>query len=199
MLVREVKTIRVKRKEEHLKLARLAPQSNQHSLLGDVHLLPSSLTEYSLNEIDLSVSINGKLLKAPIIINAMTGGCQEAEVINYRLAKLAAALGLGMAIGSQHAALENPHLQSTYQAAREANPEGLIWGNLSHRATAEQAQQAVKMVDADGLQIHLNQAQELAMPEGERVFAGLKENLQAVCSSLSVPVVGKQTGNGLMR
>lgn len=192
-------TIRVKRKIEHLQLARGASQDNQNSLLGDINLIPCSLGDLSMEDIDLGVNIGGRYLEVPIIINAMTGGCKEAAAINQRLASLAAATGLGMAVGSQRAGLDDPTLLKSYQVVREVNPQGLIWANLSALATTEEAVQAINMIAADGIQLHLNQAQELAMPEGERSFFGLENNLRTMVQQLSVPIIPKQVGNGMAR
>lgn len=127
----------------------------------------------------------------------MTGGYPEAGEINRRLAQLAAANGLGMAVGSQHAGLENPSLQPSYEVVRKVNPDGLIWANLSARASAKEARQAVDMIAADGIQLHLNLAQELAMLEGDRDFSQVSTNLWELVHELKVPVIAKETGNGI--
>src|SRR5699024_5418615 len=59
------------------------------------------------------------------------------------------------------------------------------------------AKYAVDMIGANGLQIHLNPAHELAMDEGDRDFRGIKKNIEAVVEALDVPVMVKEVGFGL--
>lgn len=53
------------------------------------------------------------------------------------------------------------------------------------------------MLEADALQIHLNPAQELIMPEGDRDFKGLFANMQRILDKCPVPVIVKETGCGM--
>lgn len=180
-----------------MELARQSSADNRQTLLKDITLVPCCLSELALEDIDLSTIIGESRLENPIIINAMTGGCQEAEVINQRLAQLAAQCGLGMAVGSQRAGLEDPELISSYSIVRATNPEGLIWANLDAGSSINEVQQAISMIDADGIQMHLNQAQELAMPEGERDFRCIGKSLEVVARQVTVPVIAKVVGSGI--
>lgn len=49
---------------------------------------------------------------------------------------------------------------------------------------------------ADALQIHLNVAQEAAMPEGDRDFIWL-DRMKAIKDAVDVPIIVKEVGNGL--
>src|SRR3990172_5327126 len=69
--------------------------------------LHNALPELNLEEVDTSVQIFGKKLKAPILISSMTGGSKEATQINQRLAEAAQASGVAMGLGSQRAAIED--------------------------------------------------------------------------------------------
>ena len=80
---------------------------------------------------------------------------------------------------------------------REEYPDGVIFANTSALATPEEALEAVKMIEADALQIHLNPAQELIMPEGDREFKGLFANMQRILDKCCVPVIVKETGCGM--
>jgi len=64
------------------------------------------LPEFALKDVETSTSFFGKILRAPIVIGAMTGGIAEATKINARLAEAAEHFGLAMIVGSQRAALE---------------------------------------------------------------------------------------------
>lgn len=153
----------------------------------------------SLDEIDTTCSFMGKKLAAPLLINAITGGHPEVAGINRSLARAARRTGVAMAVGSQTAGLEDAGLKYTYMAAREENPDGVLLANLSAGAPPEQAAAAVAMIAADGLQLHLNLPQELAMLEGNRDFRGIAANIKAVAASVSVPVIVKEVGFGLSR
>jgi len=186
------------RKIEHIKFA-LELQEEGDSGFGDVHLVHCALPEVHLREIDLSCEIFGKGLAAPIIINAITGGSLEVTGLNRSLARVAAQLNLGMAVGSQTAALRDKGLVKSYTVVREENPDGLILANIGCHLGPEEGMRAVEMIGADALQVHINVPQELAMPEGERDFRGWKDKLVTMVSALEVPVVAKEVGFGLSR
>ena len=57
-------------------------------------------------------------------------------------------------------------------------------------------QQAVDMIQADALILHLNALQEAVQAEGQTQFAGLLKKIEIVCRSLSVPVIAKEVGWG---
>src|SRR5688500_11996049 len=65
-----------------------------------------ALPELSLDEIDLSTSLCGKPLKAPLMIAPMTGGVERAWELNKRLAMAAEKHGLAMGVGSQRVGVE---------------------------------------------------------------------------------------------
>ena len=119
--------------------------------------------------------------------------------INRSLARVARQAGVAMAVGSQRAALDDPGVRETFAVVREENPGGLVLANLNAGCTLDEAREAVAMVHADGLQLYLNAAQELAMDEGEADFRGVLERVGQVVRGLEVPVVVKEVGFGLDR
>ncbi|MBK18254.1 MAG: type 2 isopentenyl-diphosphate Delta-isomerase [Rhodospirillaceae bacterium] len=160
-----------------------------------------AMPELDLDRIDLSTSVFGKNLQAPILISSMTGGAEEAGQINLRLAECAQELGLALGIGSQRAAIERPELSATYRV-RHVAPDILLFANigavqLNYGYGIDQACRAVEMIDADALFIHLNPLQEAVQPEGDRNWSGLLEKLEILVAQIDVPVVVKEIGNGL--
>jgi isopentenyl-diphosphate delta-isomerase len=155
--------------------------------------------ELNLDDIDLGCRFLGKKLSGPIVINAMTGGTGEAKIINRQLALLAARYGLAMAVGSQTVALDDEQLTESFTIARETNPHGVLIANVSANCPVEKALQAVQMIDADGLQLHFNLPQELAMSEGDRNFKGLLDNVSQIAERCPVPVIAKEVGFGFAR
>ncbi|MFB4163435.1 type 2 isopentenyl-diphosphate Delta-isomerase [Alteribacillus sp. JSM 102045] len=188
---------RAERKKDHINYA-LTSSFEKRNSFDDVHFVHNSLPETSVFQVDPSVSIGELSLSSPIIINAMTGGGgKETERINENLAAAARDTGAAMAVGSQMAAIKDPEEKRTYKAVRKANKKGIIFANLGSELTLNQAQQAVDMIEADALQIHLNVIQELVMPEGDREFKGALEKIADIASFLHVPVIVKEVGFGL--
>lgn len=162
-----------------------------------ISLIQDSVPELDLDEIDLGISFLGKQLQYPILINALTGGTEQAGMINRQLAGLARKHGIAMAVGSQTIALEEPGLRDSFTVVREMNPDGVVLANISANRPVENALEAVQMIQADALQLHLNIPQELAMSEGDRKFKGILDNIKQIVQASPVPVIAKEVGFGL--
>ena len=186
------------RKMDHVHYALKFGQSGKQGL-ADIEFVPNCIPEVSMHSIDLRTKLGGIALQHPIIINAMTGGSPETEDINRELAIVAREKKLAMAVGSQMSAIRNKDVISSYQVVRRMNPHGVLFANLGSEATLEQAKHAVEMIGADALQIHLNVMQELIMPEGDRDFRGMLDRIAAIVEGVSVPVIIKEVGFGIMR
>lgn len=159
-----------------------------------------ALPEINLEDVDLSLEIFGKRLRAPILISSMTGGTQEAAKINQNLAVAAQEAGLAMGVGSQRAAIEQPQLAPTFQLRKYA-PEILLFANLgavqlNYGYGIQECRRAVDMIEADALILHLNALQEAVQPEGDTRFSGLSKKIEAICRNLEVPVIAKEVGWG---
>lgn len=152
-----------------------------------------------MEDIELSICFMEKRLKYPVLINALTGGTEQAKKINRNLAHLAQKYGIAMAVGSQTIALEEPGLRDSFTVVREMNPDGLILANVSANSPVKDALEAVKMISADGLQLHFNVPQELAMSEGDRDFKGMLDNVKRIVDASPVSVVAKEVGFGFSR
>ena len=61
----------------------------------------AALPELAVSDVDLGVEFAGVKLKAPLVMAAMTGGVDRADIINRELAQVAEELGIGFAYGSQ--------------------------------------------------------------------------------------------------
>lgn len=160
-----------------------------------------ALPELSLDAVDLSVSLFGKELRAPLLISSMTGGTAAAREINLRLAEAAQELGIAMGLGSQRAAIEREDLADTYRV-RAVAPDILLFANmgavqLNYGYGVDEARRAVEMIEADALFLHLNPLQEAVQAEGDRDWRGLLGRLEALIPAVGVPVVVKEVGNGI--
>lgn len=200
----------VRRKRQHMEIATSeSAQGTADPGWNDVHLIPSSVPEVSLTDLDLETFFLGHRLRAPLVISSMTGGHQAALEINRALAGAAEELGMAIGVGSQRAALVDPSLEPTYAVVRETAPGALVVANLgvcqlvgqgsTPALTAEQVERAVEMIGAQVLAIHLNVVEELIQTEGDRHTSGLAGALAELVERVSVPVLAKETGAGMSR
>lgn len=189
--------MRQSRKMDHLKYCLELPDGPSSNHFGDVSLIHNCLPNINWQD----VSLNGSVCKIdfhhPIIINAITGGAEDVTAVNGSLAELAARTNSIMAVGSQYAAFECFETRNSFQIVRKKNPNGVIWANLGAHVQPEQAIEAVDMLNAQALQIHLNTAQELIMREGDRQFFGYLKNIESIISRVQVPVIVKEVGCGI--
>lgn len=187
-----------RRKDDHVRFALRQHESEGGNAFDDLRFIHHGLHGVSLSTIDTSTTVCGRHWTLPLYINAMTGGSERTGVINGSLSRVARATGLAMASGSQHAALRDPSLQHTFTVIRE-HTSGFVFANVGPTVTPAQAVQAVRMLRADALQIHINLAQEIVMPEGDRDFSAWPERIRAIATAVQVPVVVKEVGFGMSR
>ncbi|RXT14042.1 type 2 isopentenyl-diphosphate Delta-isomerase [Ammoniphilus sp. CFH 90114] len=187
---------RTSRKNDHIKYAIQTGQSGHHGF-ADVKFVHNCIPQTSVSDISMDTTFGGLQLSSPIVINAMTGGASETFEINRKLARLAKVSNLAMAVGSQMAAIKDPSVRDSYTIVREENPDGIILANLGAEATPDQALEAIEMIAADGLQIHLNIMQELIMPEGDRDFRGVLTRIEKIVRAVNCPVIVKEVGFGM--
>jgi isopentenyl-diphosphate delta-isomerase len=189
------------RKSDHIRInLEQDVQSSLTSGLERYHFIHRALPEINLKDVDTTADLFGKTLSAPILISSMTGGTREAFEINQVLATAAQQTRIAMGVGSQRIALEQPELASTFQV-RNIAPDALLFANLgaiqlNYDYGLAECQRAVDMLEADALVLHINPLQEALQVEGNTNFAGLLKQIEAVCRSLSVPVIVKEVGWG---
>ncbi len=191
------------RKEDHLRIC-LDENVQARAIetgFQDIHLIHRALPEIAIDDVNLSTTLFDHTLSAPIIIEAMTGGVKRAFDINAALAEAAEALGLAMGVGSQRAAIEDPRMAYTFTIVRKRAPHAFLIANIGASQlmeyTADDIRTALDMIEADALAVHFNPLQEAIQPEGDPQYDGLVDKVKEVASSLSIPLIAKETGAGI--
>lgn len=192
------------RKRSHLDLCETGPVefTGKTTLLEQVDLVHDALPDIAVDEVDVGTTLLGKRLRAPLLITGMTGGTDEAAAINQSLARVAEEHGIAFGLGSQRAMHRQPDLGYTF-AVREHAPTTLVLSNLgvvqAGAMSSAEIMALVQAVGADAVCIHLNPAQELVQPGGDRDFRGGLDTFRRLVRELPVPVVAKETGCGVSR
>ncbi|MBN0988727.1 type 2 isopentenyl-diphosphate Delta-isomerase [Amphritea pacifica] len=191
------------RKIEHIRAIENDPRTDRDGRFFDqIQLCHRGLPELALDQIDPSVEFLGKKLSFPLLISSMTGGDHALiKTINRNLAEAAERTGVALAVGSQRVMFTQPAARDSFDLRAYA-PNTVLLGNigavqLNYGFSLEQCQQAVDLLQADGLYLHLNPLQEAVQPEGDTDFFGLQEKIAAVAAGLSQPVLLKEVGAGL--
>ena len=190
------------RKADHIKInLEKDVRSALTTGLENYHFTHEALPELDLEQVDPSLKLFDKELAAPILISSMTGGTEEAETINLRLAETAYVMRVAMGVGSQRAAIEHPEQAKTFQVRRVA-PDILLFANIgavqfNYGYGVDQCRRAVEMIEANALYLHLNPLQEAVQAGGDTNFAGIAKKIEEVCRKLEVPVIAKEVGWGI--
>ncbi len=190
-----------KRKSDHLSInLERDVRSGLSAGFEQFRFMHEALPELDLSDLDTGVEFFGRSLNAPILISSMTGGTADAEPINRALAEAAQATRIAMGVGSQRVALESPELNESFKIRKYA-PDILLFANLgavqlNYGYDLTQCQEAVAMIEADALILHLNALQEALQPEGDTRFKGLLAKIEGICRQIDVPVIAKEVGWG---
>lgn len=189
------------RKLDHLRICCDEMVETGDAGFADVLLVHNALPECDMDRISTGTRFLGHPFGAPLVIAAMTGGHPEATRINARLGAAAERFGLGIGVGSQRAALEDPAQVESFRVVRDNAPSAFVIANLGavqlRDRGADWADRAVEMIGADALAIHLNFLQEAIQPEGDRDATGCLEAIERLCREAPYPVIVKETGNGI--
>ena len=192
------------RKAEHISICLDEKAQARKATTGfeDVQFVHRALPEVDKAKIDVSTTVFGHKFSAPLIVGAMTGGTAEATRINAAIAEAVETLQLGMGVGSQRAAIENPKLAETFSVARKKAPNAFLIANIGgiqlvHGYGVKEVKQAVEMIDADAVAVHLNALHEAVQPEGQTSFRGVLAKICEVAGEIDKPVIVKETGAGI--
>jgi isopentenyl-diphosphate delta-isomerase len=171
--------------------------------LAQYDFLNEALPELALATLDLTATLAGKPLRAPLMIAPMTGGTARGLELNRRLAAVAEEFGLAFGVGSQRIALEREDC-AAYFRVRDVAPTVPLFANfgaaqLARGYDAGAARRAVAMIGADALFVHFNAMQE-AVKGGDLDFRDVARNLACLCRELAadgIPVFAREVCFGL--
>jgi isopentenyl-diphosphate delta-isomerase len=192
------------RKRDHIALCHTGPVGleGDAGLWGEVELVHDALPELGLQEVDLSASLFGRGLSAPVLVTGMTGGPEEAGEINRAVARVCERLGVAFGVGSQRVITRDAQSLSTFLVRREA-PSVPILANIGVNQLRDlgvrRVLELVEAIEADGLAVHLNPAMELAQGDrdADRDFRGGYAAIAEVTEALGGRVMVKECGCGL--
>lgn len=189
-----------KRKRDHVDICLRKEVHAGETGLDGFRLLHRAVPELDMEKIDLSTRFLGHRFALPFIVTAITGGYPQGRKINANIAEACESLGVGMGVGSQRAALEDPIVAKTYSIARQKAPSAFLISNIGAvqllEYSLDEIASLVEMIDGNALAVHFNALQEAVQPEGDTNFKGVLKKLERVSRSLKVPVIAKETGAG---
>jgi len=188
-----------RRKDDHVRLA-----SEQHAEPRPHdfdHVRPMNHPLAAGDRSRVSLRTTGRVLDwpVPLYINGMTGGTEFTATINRALALAARETGVPIASGSTGILHRDPAAIPSFRVLRDLNPDGFVLANVNANLTPAQARRSVEILEADALQVHVNPAQEIVMPEGDRDFTRWADGIAAIVDGVGVPVVVKEVGAGMSR
>ncbi|MBT8171741.1 type 2 isopentenyl-diphosphate Delta-isomerase [Candidatus Bathyarchaeota archaeon] len=192
------------RKDEHIEVCLNENVQSQRITTGfeEVYLVHKALPELERERINTTLTLFGYKFDAPIFVGSMTGGTPKATKINSAIAQAVEKLNLGMGVGSQRIAIDDSKVEHSFSVVREAAPTAFIIANIGgpqlvNKYGVKQAKNAVEMVQANALAIHLNALQEAVQPEGDTNYSGLIKKIKELAQVLDVPIIVKETGAGI--
>ncbi|WP_076791564.1 type 2 isopentenyl-diphosphate Delta-isomerase [Chlorobium sp. KB01] len=162
----------------------------------------NAVPELSFADISLSTTFLGRTIAAPLMISSMTGGYSEATYLNQRLAETAEQFRIPLGVGSMRQALENSSHRESFAIVRKYAPSIQIFANIGAPEIAKGLTDSdisimLDLLEADGLIVHFNAAQELFQPEGNTDFRHVLDHLSTLTARIPVPVIAKEVGSGI--
>lgn len=195
-----------KRKKEHIDLCltdKVAFRSKTNGF-DKYDFIHNAITEVDIEKISFKTKLFSHNINYPFLISCMTGGTEEAENINQRLAVIAEELKIPIGVGSQRQALENNDNHNSYKVIRKTAKNVPVLGNIGAAQLVQSKNltdilSLIDMLEADAFVVHLNPLQELLQKEGEPNFVGLLKKLEKLVVKSKVPVIVKEVGSGISK
>ena len=169
------------------------------TLFSDVYIEHNALPNISFEDIDTSIEFMGKRIDFPLMINAMTGGTDQGFEVNEALFSLSQEFNIPMQLGAQDLMLEDESLADLYLdlEARESDKPFFLISNLSARASIEEIEKAMDILNTQGIGLHLNITQDLFSSDIKNNFSGILENISKVADKFKDRLIVKEVGAGM--
>jgi len=150
----------------------------------------------------------GKAMSHPLWISSMTGGEKDTGKINHLLAEACAEFGLGMGLGSCRTLLKSDKHFEDFNLRPVLGNDLPFFSNLGiaqieelidSKSTSKVHELIIEKLNADGLIIHINPAQEWLQPEGNTFKRPPIETLAEFIDGLNkqYPIIVKEVGQGI--
>jgi len=190
------------RKGDHIELAQKA-RTDSTDVDSRFNYEPMFFSHPTINS-NWSSTFLGFDLDYPIWVSSMTGGTDHAKVINENLAKLCGEFNLGMGLGSCRSLLSDKSRLNEF-AVKKFMPQSPLFANIGIAQVEELISEnklhliheMVKIVEADGIIIHINPLQEWFQPEGDRFKVSPLETLKTFLDQSNLKVIVKEVGQGM--
>ena len=168
--------------------------------LDEIALPHCAVPRCSPGDVRLGTRFLGYDLALPVMISCMTGGSDEGRRLNRLLAEAAGQRGLAFGLGSIRVMLRHPETRAHF-TMRQLVPDSPILANIGaaqlDEYSTDQLVEAVRSLEADGLYVHLNAAQELFQEGGDTDFSHWRDGLRRLIEEAPIPVLVKETGAGI--
>lgn len=189
------------RKLQHINIVLNEKVEPLPSSFGKYRMPYKALPEVDMSKIDTSFEWFGKKLSFPFVISSMTGGEDKGKFINRHLAEAAEETGVGLGLGSMRVTIKKPESLTSFQI-RKYCPTTPLFANvglvqLNYGFGADEINQIIDSVEADGIFLHVNPLQEAVQPEGDTNFEGIIEKLSKILPKINGHVVVKEVGTGI--
>lgn len=191
------------RKKDHIALAFQARVGS--SEIDKRFYYEPLLSGHPDNYISIEKEFLGRKMGMPLWVSSMTGGTKMAGTINKNLARACGEFKLAMGLGSCRQLLsDHTHLEDF--AVRKYMGEQPLFANLGiaqiiqllEAKKVSAIRDLIKMLEADGLIVHINPMQEFLQPEGDRYFRSPLEVIEALFQHIDPKhIIIKEVGQGM--
>ena len=193
------------RKKDHVQFTiDEGTQYNQRSGFEKYKFIHNALPEVNIGEVSTEAELLGQRFSFPLFISSMTGGYSEAGQVNAIIAEFCEHKNLPFGVGSQRAMLEDDTLTETFSIVRKKAPNAFICSNIGGaqligNLKSDKIKRMIDSIEANAVIVHLNPLQELMQPEGDRDFKGILSGIEDLATSVTLPLIVKETGAGISK
>lgn len=146
-----------------------------------------------------------KTFSAPLWVSSMTGGTENAALINQRLATIAGRYGYGMGLGSCRSLLYSREHLGDFAMRKFIGDEMPLYANLGiaqveelvNRKKWKMIDDMIAMTEADGLIVHVNPIQEWLQVAGDRIMKAPIKTISTLLEHIQYPIIVKEVGQGM--